>query len=101
TWRFPANVGSIQCCQIMYIAGRWSNRNLSRLELVVAIFAISVFFAVFSVYMLKVFAKVERVAVNTTVNNINVVLTSKLVEAIVKNDYSDIETVLDQNPYFL
>ncbi|MEQ8426218.1 MAG: hypothetical protein RIC91_00145 [Gammaproteobacteria bacterium] len=67
----------------------------------VAIFAISVFFAVFSVYMLKVFAKVERVAVNTTVNNINVVLTSKLVEAIVKNDYSDIETVLDQNPYLL
>lgn len=58
----------------MKLAGRWSDRNLTKLELVISLLLIAVLIGAFARHTLKMFALAEQTSVFLTVNNINTAL---------------------------
>ena len=85
----------------MYLASRWLFRDLSRLELTVSLLLIAIFIGTFAYYGLKLMARVERVHVFTTVNNINITFTSFAIKAIIDRNYGDIAKIKNSNPFLL
>jgi hypothetical protein len=85
----------------MYIASRWHDRNLSRLEIIFAVMMFILFVSIFSFYALKLFARVEKTIVTMTVNNINITLRGYSLQAIINNDFKKISELQNKNPFSL
>lgn len=83
----------------MELAHRWQDRNLTRLELVVAWLIIAVIIGAFIRSMLVVFTKAERTMVNTTINSINTALKYQAVIAIMRGDRKFIFGLAQENPF--
>tara|TARA_R110002072_G_scaffold296981_1_gene469359 strand:- start:5476 stop:6084 length:609 start_codon:yes stop_codon:yes gene_type:complete len=82
----------------MYIAHRWGDRNLSRMELVIAILVLAILAGVFSRHMLIVFAKAEQSMINSTIINFNTTLNYRAALAFMKNKYHELELLETTNP---
>lgn len=82
----------------MYIAHRWSDRNLTRGELIVSLTMIAVLISVFSTYALRVFAVAERSAVYITISNINTALKFQANYAAYRNDWESLYKLESMNP---
>ena len=85
----------------MYIAGRWANRQLSRLELIIAVIILSVVLGMFMQYSIKVFAHAERSLLTSTVVNINTALQYHVAGHVLRGDYGIIDKLQDINPFTL
>ena len=83
----------------MYIAGRWADRQLSRLELVIAVIILSLVLFFFLQYMLKMFAVAERSFLTTTVININTAMHYRAASYIIRGDTSIVEEMMGINPF--
>lgn len=83
----------------MYIAGRWADRQLSRLELVTAVIILSLVLFVFLHYMLKMFAIAERSMLSTTITNINTAMQSRAAAYVMRGDYTSLEAMPGMNPF--
>lgn len=82
----------------MQLAPRWIDRNLSRLELVIALVIIMTLIGVFTRRMLLVFARAERSMVERTVTNINTSLKYQAVFYQMRDDYRDLARLGNMNP---
>ena len=82
----------------MQFLHRWIDRDLARLELVIACSIILVLVGVFARHMLLVFARAEQSMVNRTVINIDTALKYQAVFFIMKDDYRDLARLADLNP---
>jgi hypothetical protein len=85
----------------MYIAGRWADRQLSRLELVIAVIVISLVIYVLMQKMLKIFAAAERGLLTTTVVNINTAMQYRAAWYILQGDQSELEIMQLMNPFVM
>lgn len=83
----------------MELAHRWIDRNLTRLELVVAWIIIAVFIGIFMRYMLLVFARAEHVMVETTITNINSSLKYHAALAALNKDKDFLTRIRTESPY--
>ena len=83
----------------MELAHRWRDRNLTRLELVVAWLIIAVIIGVFVRTMLIIFTKAERTMVNTTVNNINTALRYSAALAVMQGNTKFLAGLAQRNPF--
>jgi hypothetical protein len=83
----------------MYIAGRWADRQLSRLELIIAVIILSVVLTVIIQKMLKVFAYAERSVLNTSVININTAMQYRAAGYILRGDDRNIVEMQAINPF--
>jgi hypothetical protein len=82
----------------MELAHRWVDRNLTRIELVVATLILALLVGVFSQYMFTVFAKAERSMVNRIVININTALHYRSSMMVMKGQYEELKLLLKINP---
>ena len=82
----------------MRLMHRWIDRNLSRLELVIAWTIILVLIGVFTRHMLLVFARAEQSMVNRTITNIDTSLKYQAVFSIMKEDYKSLARLGTMNP---
>jgi len=80
------------------LAHRWSDRNLSRVELVTAILMLAIFIGSFSKYTFDVFAKIERSMVERTVININTALHYRASMMAMQGQYEELQLLLKLNP---
>src|SRR3990172_9018853 len=65
---------------------RWSDRNLTLLELSAALLLIAFFIGVFARHVLIIFARAESTMISATVININTALQYHAMFAVMKND---------------
>ena len=85
----------------MDLAHRWTDRNLTRLELIVACTIIALFIGLFIRYTLVIFARTEQTMVNTTIVNINSALKYHIAMAAMLGDNDFISRALTQSPFNL
>lgn len=83
----------------MELAHRWGDRNLTRLELVVAILILAIMIGFFSKYALTIFSRAEQSMVNRTVTNINTALSYRAVLAVLQDDHDELEKLMKMNPF--
>lgn len=83
----------------MYIAGRWADRQLSRLEKIFALIILS--FVVFALLqqMLKIFDQAERSMIVTSIMTINTVLQYRAGWYLMNSDYQALESMQGVNPF--
>jgi hypothetical protein len=82
----------------MELAHRWGDRNLSKMELIMAVLILSIMIGIFSRYMLSVFARAEQSLVSSTVININTALHYRASLAVIQDDYQQLEELEKINP---
>lgn len=82
----------------MKIAHRWSDRNLTRIELVMSIVIITVIIGAFSRHALGIFSAAEQSMVNQTLSNINTGLAYRAALAHLRGDYEQIDKLVQINP---
>lgn len=82
----------------MALSSRWQDRNLSKIELVVALLLISIFIGAFSFRALKIFALAERTSVTLTISNMNTALKYRTLMALSKNDIGKLGELESFNP---
>jgi hypothetical protein len=82
----------------MQLMNRWIDRDLSRLEMVVAWIVILLLVGLFARYMLIVFARAERSMVNMTIINVNTSLKYQAVLYLMKEDYKALARLGKVNP---
>jgi hypothetical protein len=82
----------------MELAHRWGNRNLTRLELVVAILILATMIGFFSKYALTIFSRAEQSLVNRTLININTALYYRSNMAVLKGEYEALYNLMKINP---
>ena len=82
----------------MELAHRWGDRNLTRMELVIALLILALLIGFFSHYMLTLFARAERSMMNRTVININTALNYRASMAVMRGKYDVLESLLNMNP---
>lgn len=82
----------------MYIAHRWGDRNLTRIELVISLLVLVILIGIFSRHMLIVFARAEQSMINSTVINFNTSLNYRAAIAFMRNDYHELELLEKTNP---
>ena len=70
----------------MQLAHRWSDRNLTRIELVMALLVLDSFRGVFSRHVLILFARAKKTFVESTVININTALRYYTVTLLMDNN---------------
>jgi hypothetical protein len=80
------------------LAHRWGDRNLSRMELVLALLVLALLLGMFSKYMFSMFAKAELSMMNRTVININTALNYRSSMALMKNNFDELELMQYLNP---
>lgn len=85
----------------MYLAGRWADRQLSRLELVIVVIVLSLILFVLIQHMLKIFARAERSMLANSVMNINTTLQYRAAWHVLKADYAALEAMNGMNPFDL
>lgn len=83
----------------MYLAGRWANRQLSRVELVIVVIILGFILTVFVQYMLKMFAIAERSMLSATITNINTAMQYRAAGYALRGDYTSLEAMQDMNPF--
>ncbi len=82
----------------MPLAHRWIDRNLSRLELVVALIIIISVIGIFMRHLQLVFARAEMSMVNTTIINLNSSLKYQAAMAVMRSDYEQLSNMDKMNP---
>lgn len=82
----------------MEIAHRWGDRNLTRMELVIALLILALLIGFFSRYTLVVLAQAERSMVSRTVLNINAALNLRITLAKINREYDELKYLLNSNP---
>lgn len=82
----------------MHLVPRWADRNLSRLEVIVAWILILILIGTFARYMFVLFAEVERSMVNRTVSNIETALKYRAGMARLKGETAKIKQMQTDNP---
>jgi hypothetical protein len=82
----------------MEIAHRWLDRNLSKLELIVAMIILLLLVGSFSRYMFSVFGKVEKSMIDRTLININTAINYEAAFAVMRKDTESINKLLLMNP---
>lgn len=82
----------------MELAHRWGDRNLTRLELIIALLILALLIGFFSRYALIVFAQAERSMINRTVININTALNFRASMAVMNGENEELEYLLNMNP---
>jgi hypothetical protein len=82
----------------MELAHRWSDRNLSRMELVITILLMALLIGSFSRYMFGVLDKAERIMVNRTVISINTALHYRASMMVMRRQYEELQLLLKINP---
>lgn len=83
----------------MYLAGRWADRQLSRLELVVVVIIFSLVLGVFLQYMLKMLATAERSLLANSAININSALQYRAAQFALSGDFVSILAMQRMNPF--
>ncbi|MEX2353005.1 MAG: hypothetical protein WD709_02370, partial [Gammaproteobacteria bacterium] len=83
----------------MYLAGRWADRRLSRLEMVVAVIVLGVIVTVLMQQMLKLFAVAERSFLVSSVTNINTALQYHAAGYALKGDFESLQALQGSNPF--
>ena len=83
----------------MYLAGRWADRQLSRLELVVVVIVLGLVLSVFLQHMLKMFALAERSLLANSVININSAIQYRAAGYALRGDYTSLEAMQGMNPF--
>jgi hypothetical protein len=83
----------------MELANRWQDRNLPKLESVIAWIVILIIMAVFLRYILVIFARAEMSSVNSTVLNINSAIQYHAAMAVLKGDYQTLLKLKTINPF--
>lgn len=82
----------------MELAHRWSDRNLTRMELVITILLMALLIGSFSRYMFGVFVKAERSMVDRTVISINTALHYRASMMVMRRQYEELQLLLKINP---
>lgn len=82
----------------MELAPRWISRDLSRLELVIALLVMAILIGTFVNHALRVFAHAERSSVMVTVTNINNALLYHSLSLIGKNKWRELADMEYMNP---
>jgi len=82
----------------MELAHRWGDRNLTKMELVMALLVLAVLIGTFSRYVLVVFSRAEQSMINSTVININTALNYRAAMAVMRGEYQELETFEKKNP---
>ena len=82
----------------MQLAHRWSDRNLSRTELVIAILILALLIGNFSRYMVVLFARAEQSIMTRTVININTALNYRAAMAVMRRQYDELQFLIKMNP---
>jgi hypothetical protein len=85
----------------MYLAGRWANRQLSKLEMIVVVIIFTLLLTYFLNYMLRMFAIAERSLLMTSIININTTLQYRAAGYALRGDYDGLERFKGVNPYAL
>ena len=85
----------------MYLAGRWPDRQLSRLELAVVVIVLSLILLLSIQQMLKLFARAESSMLATSVMNINTALQYRAAWYRLNADYAALEAMQGMNPFDL
>lgn len=83
----------------MYLAGRWADRQLSRLELVITVIILGLVLTVLMQKMLKLFAAAEYSLLTTTVVNINTAIQYRAAWYLLNGDYNGIAAMQQMNPF--
>jgi len=82
----------------MQVAHRWLDRNLTRLELIVALIMIMLVLGSFTRYMLLVFARAEMSMVNSSIINLNTSLKYHAAMAVLRGDKAQLSRMEGMNP---
>ena len=82
----------------MELAHRWSDRNLSRIELTAALLILALLTGGFVERMIRIFAATERRFVETTVINLNSALQVRAAMAAMNGDWAAIRSMLRESP---
>ena len=82
----------------MELAHRWGDRNLTKLELVIALTILTLLIGVFSHYSLIILSQAERSMINRTVININTALNVRASLAVMKGNFDELSILLNTNP---
>lgn len=82
----------------MELAHRWGDRNLTRMELIMALLILSVMIGYFGHYMYSVFGKVEKSLVDRTLLNINSSLNYQASFALMNRDIESLNQMVLMNP---
>jgi hypothetical protein len=85
----------------MYLAGRWADRQLSRLELVIVVIVFSLILTVFIQYMLRVFAIAERSLMLNSITNMNTALQYNAAAYALTGNYAGLAAMQGMNPFAL
>jgi len=85
----------------MYLAGRWANRQLSRLEMVLVVIVFALLVTYFLNYMLRMFAVAERSLLMNSIININTSLQYRAAGYALRGDYGGLERFKGLNPFAL
>jgi hypothetical protein len=83
----------------MELANRWQDRNLPKLESVIAWTVIIIIMGIFLRYTLVIFAHAEMSSLNTTVLNINSAIQYHAAMAVLKGDYETLTRLVTINPF--
>ena len=83
----------------MELAHRWADRNLTRMELVIACLIMALLIGYALRHMLIFFAEVERTMLNTSIVNINSALKYQAAVAIMRGDKKLIADLTEQSPF--
>ena len=82
----------------MELAHRWSDRNLTRNELIIALLILALLIGFFSRYVLVLFARAEESMINSTVISINSGLYYRAALAVMRRDYRELKFMEEMNP---
>ncbi len=85
----------------MELEHRWTDRNLTRMELVCALLILALLIGTFTQRSLVMFSLAERYLVNSAVTNINTALRYRYAIAILRKDEQSIRGLLAMNPMAL
>ena len=82
----------------MELAHRWRDRNLTRMELIMALLVLALLIGYFSRYTLVLFARAEKTMMNRTVMNINTTLNYHSSYAALNRQYDALQSLSRINP---
>jgi hypothetical protein len=82
----------------MQLAHRWGDRNLTRMELVMAILVMAILIGTFSRHTLMIFGKVEKTLIEKTVLDLDTVLNYRASMAVLNHDINTLNELLIMNP---
>jgi len=82
----------------MELAHRWSDRNLTKMELVIAILILTILIGTFSRYVLVIFSRAEQSMITSTVININTALYYRAAMAVMRGEFQELGLLEKMNP---